>query len=185
MKNLVAEAVRLHRQAGERVVEEKGRLKAASRHALSATSAQDLIQQAAQTVQQMAHDKIAAVVTKCLTSVFDEPYEFRIEFLKKRGRTEARLTFLKDGKEEDPLDGSGGGILDVASLALRLACLMLNKPRGRKLLVLDEPFKNVNGTRNRERAARLIETLAEDFGLQIIMTTGYDWLRIGKVVELT
>lgn len=184
MTNKIELARRLRREARKRVDEELDRLGKAKDNVQNVGAAQTLLQSAAQAVQQRAHDQIAAVVTKCLQSVFEEPYEFIIHFEKKRGRTEARLAFLCDGKEIDPLDGMGGGVIDIASLALRLACITLRKPKGRKLLVLDEPFKNVNGSANRDRAAALLLTLAEEFGVQIIMTTGYDWLQIGKVVKI-
>lgn len=184
MTNLVEKAKRLRQEASKRVDEELARLGTAEQNLADVGEAHRLIQDAAQAIQQKAHDQIAAVVSKCLKAVFDKPYEFKIHFEKKRGRTEARMVFSRAGKEIDPLDGAGGGVVDIASLALRLACIMLRKPRGRKILILDEPFKNVNGEANRERAAALLETLAEEFQCQIIMTTGYDWLHIGKVIHL-
>lgn len=143
-----------------------------------------MIQSVATAVQNKVHGKIAAVVTKCIAAVFQENISFEIRFEKKRGRTEARPVLIKDGHEMDPLDGSGGGVIDVASLALRVICLSMTRPAVRKLLVLDEPMKNVNGEGNRQRAAALIEQLAEDYGVQIIMTTGYEWLRVGTLVEI-
>lgn len=184
LKKLVDRARRTRKQACRRVDEELARLGKAEQHMREVASAQVVVQNAAQAIQQRAHDQIAAVVSKCLSTVYLDPPEFKIDFEKKRGRTEARLTFVRGGYEEDPVDGSGGGIVDVASFALRLACILLKKPKGRKLIVADEPFKNVNGDGNRERAAELLLTLAKDFDLQIIMTTGYDWLQIGKVVEI-
>lgn len=184
MTDLVAKARELRKRACLAVDEELKRLGQAKQELTHAATAQTILQAAAQTVQERAHAQIAAVVTKCLRTVFTDDYEFKIEFEKKRGKTEARLLFVKDGKEEDPLDGSGGGVLDIASFALRLCCIMLRRPRGRKILIIDEPFKNVNGEDNRERAALLLTALAEEFEVQIIMTTGYEWLKIGRVVEV-
>lgn len=144
----------------------------------------EVVQNVAQAVQQKVHTKIAGVVSKCLSAVFDDAYEFVIHFDKKRGKTEARPVFVRNGNELDPLDGVGGGVLDVAAFALRVACLVM-KPAGRKILIADEPFKNVNGQGNRERCAAMVEELAKEFDFQIIMTTGYDWLKIGKVIDLS
>lgn len=184
MKEMIERVRQKWIQSKRRVKEEEVTIEGAQKRHKASASAQVILQQAAQMVQQAAHDRIAAVVTKALQSVYGDHYEFRIHFEKKRGKTDARMVFVKNGEEEDPIDGSGGGILDVASLALRLACLMLTKPKARKLLILDEPFKNINGDDNRERAAELITALSEEFGVQIIMTTGYDWLKIGTVISI-
>jgi DNA repair exonuclease SbcCD ATPase subunit len=123
------------------------------------------------------------VVTKSLQAVFDDPYEFRIHFERKRGRTEARLVFERGGEEIDPMEASGGGPVDVASFALRLSCMMLSRPPIRRLLVLDEPFKFVSPNL-RDRVRRLIEALSGEFGIQIIMVTHMDELRAGEIIEI-
>lgn len=173
-----------YRHAKRRATEEKESLHKAFRSVKSLTKAQQIVQLVAQAVQQAAHDKIAEVVSRCLAAVYEDPYTFQIFFDRKRGKTEARMRFCRDGHEYDPKEGVGGGVLDVAALALRLITLVLQKPKRRKLLVLDEPFKNINGTENRERAALLLTSLAKEFKVQIIITTGYDWLKIGKVIKL-
>jgi hypothetical protein len=147
--------------------------------------AQTIAQTIAQTLQQRAHDRIASVVTRCLNAVFDDPYEFRIRFDRKRGKTEARLTFLRDGLElDDPLNEVGGGVIDVASLALRLACLLLSRPPLRRLIVLDEPFKNIRGEGNKARTREMILRLAEDLDIQFVINTDIPEYRLGTVVEV-
>ena len=149
----------------------------------AAEEAQGLAQQIAAQVQQKAHDRIAGVVTRSLQAVFDDPYEFVIRFEQKRGRTEARMVFMRDGKEIDPLTASGGGVVDVAAFALRLSCLMLARPPLRRLLVLDEPFRFVSANL-RGRLRGLLESLSTELGVQIIMVTHQTELTTGTVVEL-
>jgi DNA repair exonuclease SbcCD ATPase subunit len=144
-------------------------------------AAQELAQHVAQTVQSQAHAQIAGIVTRCLRAVFDDPYDFEIEFQRKRGRTEARLLFQRDGAEVDPLTASGGGVVDVAAFALRLSALVLARPPLRKLLVLDEPFRFVSAE-YREKVRILLESLAEDMDVQILMVTHDPALRAGNVV---
>ncbi len=151
--------------------------------ATDALEAQKVLQIVAQSVQQQAHDKIAGVVSQCLESVFDEPYEFKILFEQKRGRTEAKLVFSRNGNECDPLTASGGGPVDVASFALRLSCLLLTRPATRRVLILDEPFKFLSEN-YRERIRVMLETLSKEMKVQIIMVTHLDELRCGKVIEL-
>lgn len=141
-------------------------------------------QTVAQGVQQSAHDQIAGIVTRCLAAVFDDPYEFKIEFSQKRGRTEAKLLFERDGVQVDPLEQAGGGVVDVASFALRLSCILLSRPPLRRVLLLDEPFKYVSeGHRPKLRA--LLLRLAEELQFQFFIVTHLPELRIGTVHDLS
>jgi DNA repair exonuclease SbcCD ATPase subunit len=147
------------------------------------SEAQEITQNVAQYIQQQAHDRIAGVVSRCLSAIFDEPYVFYIHFERKRNRTEARLIFERNGQEVDPMTASGGGVVDVASFALRLSCLLLNKPPLRRVLIMDEPFKFVS-EEYRERVQILLETLSEEMQIQFIMVTHIDELKVGKVVKI-
>lgn len=149
----------------------------------AAQEAQQTIQAVAETIQETAHAKIAGVVSRCLTLVFDEPYEFKIKFERARGRTEARLVFVRDGMEVNPIDSSGGGVVDVAAFALRLSCLMLSRPAARRTIVLDEPFRFVSRD-YRPRIAAMLEGLARDFSVQFIMVTHIEELQCGDIVEV-
>ncbi len=155
----------------------------AAEKASNAKKAQAIFQSVAKNVQQNAHDQIAGIVSTCLSSVFDEPYEFRIEFEQKRGKTEARLSFIRDGMAVDPLTGSGGGVVDVAAFALRLAALMLSRPAQRRLLVLDEPFRFVSAN-HQESLQSLVLSLSEKLDIQFLIVTHIDAMQIGKIVEL-
>jgi DNA repair exonuclease SbcCD ATPase subunit len=149
----------------------------------TAIGAQTLLSGLAKAVQQKAHKRIASVVSSCLSAVFDEPYEFRINFEQKRGRTEAQLKFYRDGHELDPMEAAGLGTVDVASFALRAVCLVLHRPRLRRLLVLDEPFKFVS--EEYQPAVRsMLEQLSRDLDLQIVMVTHNKEYETGKIIKL-
>jgi DNA repair exonuclease SbcCD ATPase subunit len=163
--------------------DEEKELENATTHHERAIKAQEILQQLAQAVQQRAHQKIAEVVTSCLEAVFDDPYSFHIEFERKRGKTEARLKFKRGGMTVDPLNSTGGGVVDVASFALRVACLILHRPRLSKVMVLDEPFKFVSA-QYRDRVRTMLERLSQDLDMQIIMVSHIDELETGKVIEL-
>jgi hypothetical protein len=158
----------------------------AERKLSSIREAQRIVQAVAAEVQREAHDRIASVVTRCLEAVFSDPYEFRIRFDKKRGKTEAVLELSRDGENfDDPLNEVGGGVIDVASLALRLACVAISKPPRRRVLLLDEPWSNVRGEGNRLRTRRVLATLADEFGVQFVLNTDIPDYRMGQVVEMT
>jgi hypothetical protein len=163
--------------------EAEDRLLVAQEWAECSRNGLEILQLLAQGVQQKAHSKIAGVVTKCLSSVFDDPYEFNIIFDRKRGSTEARLRFTRRGLDVDPLTASGGGMVDVAAFALRVACLILSRPRLSRVLVLDEPFRFVS-EQYQDNVRSMMEQLSEEMGIQIIMITHNENLATGEIIEL-
>ena len=149
----------------------------------AAIEAQRITQIVAEAVQQEAHNQIAGVVSQCLSSVFDDPYEFKIRFERARGKTEAHLVFIRDGEEINPIDSSGGGVVDVAAFALRISCLMLTRPQRRRVVVLDEPFRFVS-QEYRGRVRTMLTELSRDLNIQFIMITHIKELAIGKVIDI-
>ncbi len=168
------------------VVQEQTVLTTARQTHADTVAAQQIAQQIAQRVQQQAHAKIAAVVARCLRTVFpDDPYEFQIVFDSKRGRTEAALQFMRAGMVlDDPLNAAGGGVVAVAAVALRISALMLSRPPLRRLLVLDETIAHLHNPDAQARFGQLLERLATDLGIQFILATGADGLRVGTVIKL-
>lgn len=168
------------------VEDERLALDKAKQDYAAALEAQRIIQSVAERLQTTANQRIAAVVSRCLRAVFGSSAPgFRIQFPQRRGKTEAQLEFTQGANcLSEPLEESDGGSVDVAALGLRLACLMLARPTRRRLLVLDEPMRNIHGTNNRRRAAELLLTLAKEMDLQVILATGLEWLKVGNVVEL-
>lgn len=173
-----------HSHALRQIKEEKEHLRKAEARVKALQEAQAILQAIAKTVQASAHSQISDIVSRCLEAVFgEEAYEFQIKFQEKRGKTEAELLFVQGDREIDPLGAAGGGVVDVASFALRLAALLLSRPAKRKLLVLDEPMKHLS--RNYQPAvAQLLESLAREFGIQILLITHSDLLKVGKVIHL-
>ena len=167
--------------AQKKAVETK--LQATEKTSLAVQEALLIFQNVAKEVQQQVHQQVSELVTRCLADVFDDPYEFRIEFVSQRNKTEAVLVFIRDGVQVDPMTASGGGVLDVASFALRLAALLLTQPKRRRLLVLDEPFRFVSRD-YRPRVASLIKELAKELEVQFVLVTHDPVFQIGKVIEV-
>lgn len=165
---------------------EASALKAVKFAAADAREAREILQAVAQTVQQTAHKKIASVVTRCLEAVFPDHYEFKIHFERKRGKTEARLVFVKGESEIDPLDAAGGGVVDVAAFALRVASLMLSQPPLRRVLVLDEPFAHCKPPEKiGPLICSLITTLSHDLGIQFIIIPSIEsHYQLGKIISI-
>ncbi len=165
---------------------EKCNLERAQQLLTDTEEAQVITQQISQAIQQQAHQRIAGVVSKCLETVFtgEDRYGFRIHFDRKRGRTEARLVLTKNGHEiDDPLDFDSGGVCEVAAFALRLSCLVLSKPRLRKVILFDEPFKSIS-VDYLDNVRTLMDKLSEEFGVQFVVVTHIHQLETGKVIRL-
>ena len=134
------------------------------------TEARALMMAAAQATQKNLEFHINSLVSMALASVFEEePYQFQLEFVQKRGKTEADVWFVRNGEKMKPIDASGGGAVDVASFALRIAFWSLTK-RTRPLFFLDEPMRMVS-LNLMPKAAEMIKSISKKLGLQIVMVT--------------
>jgi len=157
---------------------------AAEEQLTHATEARKIVQTLAATVQQTIHSHIAGIVSRCLKAVFGkEAPDFNILFEEKRGKTEARLVFVVNGEEVDPMFASGGGIIDVASFALRCAVIMLNRPKLRPVLFLDEPFRFLS-VEYRTTMRVVLEQLADELGFQFVMVTHIPEFSVGHCVNV-
>lgn len=154
----------------------------------SAEDAQRIIQESSLAIQNIVYASINTVVSKCMETVFDQPYRFKIEFERKRGKTEAVLKFIRDGIElDDPINQAGGGVIDVAAFALRLAALILQRPPLRRILVCDEPWRCLRGRTYRSRMRALVESLSKELGVSFILCVdheAYGEFVLGNVVEI-
>lgn len=135
-----------------------------------------LIQQVTQEVQEETTQKVANIVTKAYRYIFETDDEFVIKTELKRKVPSAKFLIKtkKYGKVVylDPLEEDGGGKVDVISLGLRLAGLLLCTPSLNKVLVFDETLKFVSASnRYRERTAKFLKNVCEEYGVQIILVT--------------
>lgn len=159
--------------------------KQAKQQVRAAEEAVSLIQQVAIGVQTTIHEKLAVIVSHCLESVFGTKYRFQIRFRRKRNKTSAEIYLIdeKSGEELDTNNTVGGGIIDVAAFAMRLAVVIMAKPEPRKVLILDEPLKFVS-VEYRENARMMMEAVAKEMGVQVIMITHDKELISGEVIEI-
>jgi hypothetical protein len=182
-KSIATDGLAKHRYAKQRRREERKKLRAVKTKLKHVVTAQGIVQEVAQAVQREAHKRIAKVVSKCLEAVFNHEYRFRILFERKRGKTEARLVFRKGRHTINPKESGAGGVIDVAAFALRIACMIWSRPRLRRFLVLDEPFRFVHASRL-PMIEQLILRLAKELHIQFFIVTHLP-LHIGKTVTIT
>ena len=142
-----------------------------------------IVKEVAKFIQTNSQEELSSTVTRCLEAIMDEPYEFKILFEEKRGKPEARLVFFREGLELDPTTESGLGIVDIASFALRLSCLVLSRPKKRSVLIMDEPFRFVSDT-NIRRVKNLLTSLSKELQVQFILVTHEKELKVGHVIQI-
>ena len=132
--------------------------------------AQEIIRQVALKTQQQLQYHISDIASMALDAVFPDPYELIAEFVQKRNKTECDLYFTRDGEKADPLSAAGGGAVDVASFALRVASWSMRTPKYRNTLILDEPFQYLSSDLL-PKASEMIKEISKELRLQIIMVS--------------
>lgn len=130
--------------------------------------AQALLQKVAKDTQEQLKFHLESLVQSALDSVFPGVYTFQLEFKLARGKTEAEIYLDKDGERINPMDSSGGGVVDVVAFALRVATWAIG--RTDNVLILDEPFKWLS-VGLRPLAGDILKGLSKRLGLQVIMVT--------------
>jgi len=123
--------------------------------------------------QQEFELRISDLATMALEAIpFDENYRFQVEFVQRRGRTEADLFLVgQAGNRVRILDAAGGGVANVVAFALRVSLWSLSKGI-RPVLVFDEPFPFLRTQEAHAKVGELLRTISKKLGLQIIMVTG-------------
>jgi len=133
--------------------------------------ATEIIQCVAQLTQKELEYHISEVVTLALQAVFPRPYKLILKFVLRRNRTEADILLEdEEGNQVSPMDATGGGVVDIASFALRIALWTLSKPRLRNTIILDEPFRFLSSDLQNKAGAMLRE-LSDKLKIQFIIIT--------------
>jgi len=148
--------------------------------------AQQIIRDVSLQTQKQLEFKVSSLVSTCLSTVFEDPYEFHLEFTERRNKTEGDIFFTRGDAVIDPMEQSGGGVLDVASFALRVVGWKLSRKNLRPVFILDEPFKFLNRDRQPKAGQMLVE-VSQKLGVQIIMDSHQRDIiaRCDKVFEVT
>lgn len=133
-----------------------------------------IIQQVAECTQQEFATEISKLISKAMNYIFENPYTLEIEFNQRYGSTVADIYFNRNDELISPLDSSGGGAVDIACFALRVAFLKLLQKyvnsKIQNILILDEPLRFLSHA-YLPAASALFKELSELLGIQILMIT--------------
>ena len=163
----------------------RNEMQAVSQRRQSYAEATQILRDLYEQTQERFHGQIMQIVSYCLQEVFgDGAYQFKIVFEQKRNQVESKIVFVRNGEEFDPIIASGGGTIDVAAFALRMAVIYLTRKTLRSIMILDEPFRYLS-EEYRPKVAALLEKLSEEFDFQFIMVTHSPEFAIGKVYQFS
>lgn len=171
VKSLALKAGGMRSQLRNELKEERERLASLDKRMKTIEVAQAFIQKVAKETQEHLRFEVEDIVNLALETCFPGEYEFRLDFNIARGKTEARLVFLlqKTGREVDPMNASGGGVVDLTAFALRIACYALERGID-NVIILDEPFRFISRDLQ-SRAGEILRMLSTKLGVQVIMVT--------------
>lgn len=107
-----------------------------------------LLQESADYARVQAKSQMETLVTNALQYVFGPSFRFEIELSEHSGKPTAEFYVITDWEGQSvktkPQDARGGGVVDITSLALRVAMIETFRPRPGGPLILDEPGKHVS-----------------------------------------
>lgn len=132
--------------------------------------AKEIIREVGIKTQEQLQFHISDITSLALESVFPDPYKLEIEFVQRRNKTECDIYFSRDGNRVDPLSASGGGAVDVAAFALRIASWSLKRPHSRNTIILDEPFQFVSENLI-DKTSNMLKEISTKLGIQFIIIT--------------
>ncbi|MDE5412890.1 ATP-binding protein [Alkalihalobacterium chitinilyticum] len=133
-----------------------------------------LLQQSAEYAREQAKQQIESLVTNALQFIFGPLFEFQIEIEEQGNKPVAEFYVVSDYEgikvKTKPQEARGGGVVDIVTLALRVALIETTQPKMDGPILLDEPGKHVSG----EYVLYLYEflkSISTMFDRQIIMIT--------------
>lgn len=139
-----------------------------------------LLSRVSEFAREQARVQIESLVTNCLQFIFDTNLEFGIEISEVRGRPEAEFFVISNYTGQviktKPQEARGGGVIDIISLAIRIAMLECSDDEIKGPVILDEPAKHVSDDYI-VQVSEFLKQVTLMFKRQVIMVTHNNHLR--------
>jgi DNA repair ATPase RecN len=133
-----------------------------------------LFQRSGEYARRQAKAQLETLVTNALQYVFGSSFRFEIELSPADKNPTAEFYVVTEWNGEvirtKPQDARGGGIVDMISLALRIALLETVRPRLEGPILLDEPGKHVSEDYILPMT-QFLQSVYETFDRQILFVT--------------
>lgn len=132
-----------------------------------------LMSEASKRTQKQLKTVIETLVTSVISVAFpDRAFRFVLSYDIKKGKPSAQpLVQESDFEPEVPKDDMGVSILDFISFASQLVLLSMERPRRRKMMWMDEPFRDVGKGPILIRAAETLKEVTRSIHYQLIIIT--------------
>ena len=130
----------------------------------------DVLNAAILATQQQVRGYLEKVVTSALQAVYGEDHGFHLDYEIRRNQPEITPWIVRGDEQYSPREEVGGGVLDVAALALRMAMWSLMDPRPAPVFLLDEPGKFVSRDKQAD-FGRMLREISKALGVQILMVS--------------
>ena len=134
------------------------------------SEARELVSEVGIAAQSETNGVIEELVTQAVQAVFGMNYSFEIVDQIQRNKPETNFFIIENGKRRDLRDSSGGGVLDLVALCLRVVIWAIASPRSAPVIILDEPLKFLDCERL-DNAGTMINKLSDMLGIQFIIVT--------------
>lgn len=167
-RNIIDSRLEEYRVKKELLESRKQELKEIEGKLASLKRVASIFKKSAVSSQSYLSEYLTALVSDSIKVVFpDRNLVFKVEFSTNRD-TQCNVSLEEDGKKLSLFDSEGYGVLDIISIVLRAAYIILDKSE--KIMLLDEPFRNLSVDRH-EAASKMLYDLSHRLKLQIIINT--------------
>ncbi len=130
----------------------------------------DRLQGMEQVWQRKFQKSTETIVSEGLSLVFGQELQLQIKPSTKADMSAVEFVLVKDGQEEDIMEGQGGGYIGIIAFLLRILLIVASRPLLRLILVMDEPFAHVS-PEFRHPLAEMASALIDRLGFQVLMVT--------------
>lgn len=135
-----------------------------------------ILQKTSETARERAKERLETTMTSALQYTFGPQFSAEIEMSTSAGKPVADIYVISDYGNGNitrtrPQDSRGGGIVDIVSIALRIAMIQLHSdPPINGPIILDEPGKHVSADYS-IKLAEFLKFISVQFKKQIIFVT--------------
>lgn len=134
-----------------------------------------LLQNLEKTWRGRYEEALGALGTQGLQAIWGDDRALVLESKVTRGVTNLDLALAKHGERVRLKGGSGGSVVQVLAVVLRILTTLSHRPEWRPLLVLDEPFSMV-AAQQRPALCAMMQGLTQRLGFQSIFSSHEDEL---------
>ncbi|MDY3119155.1 MAG: ATPase [Peptoniphilus sp.] len=163
----------------EKIAKKKEEIQAVEREEKKLSGVVFLLQKAADFSRNQATHQIEDIVTQSIAYIMQNSSKFTVDLSEKRGLPVAEFFVESDYGDykvkTKPELSRGGGVVDIVSLALRIAFLENHRPKMDGPLFLDEPGKHISDDYI-FNMGEFLKECSRLFMRQIIMVTHNDYL---------